>query len=57
MYCDNSIGSINIKTFLRIEVMAGLDQIRSLKQEIKEQKDEEKRLHKTILVGRLIYLQ
>lgn len=29
--------------------MAGVDQIRSLKQEIKEQKDEEKRLHKTIL--------
>lgn len=29
--------------------MAGVDQIRSLKQDIKEQKDEEKRLHKTIL--------
>lgn len=29
--------------------MAGLDQIRTLKQEIKEQKDEQKRLHQTIL--------
>lgn len=33
----------------RIEVMAGLDQIRQLKQEIKEHKDEEKRLHQTIV--------
>ncbi|KAH1017841.1 cilia- and flagella-associated protein 58 [Dendroctonus ponderosae] len=37
------------KDNLKIEVMAGLDQIRTLKQEIKEQKDEEKRLHQTIL--------
>ncbi|XP_050310350.1 cilia- and flagella-associated protein 58-like [Anthonomus grandis grandis] len=37
------------KDNLKIEVMAGLKQIRELKQEIKEQKEEEKRLHKTIL--------
>ncbi|CAG9771320.1 unnamed protein product [Ceutorhynchus assimilis] len=37
------------KDNLRIEVMAGLNQIRELRKDVKEQKDEEKRLHKTIL--------
>ncbi|XP_076265822.1 cilia- and flagella-associated protein 58-like [Rhynchophorus ferrugineus] len=37
------------KENLKIEVMSGLNQIRALKEEIKEQKEEEKRLHKAIL--------
>ncbi|XP_066139447.1 cilia- and flagella-associated protein 58-like [Euwallacea fornicatus] len=37
------------KDNLKIEVMAGLDQIRQLKQEVKEHEQEDKRLHQRIL--------
>ncbi|XP_030757675.1 cilia- and flagella-associated protein 58-like [Sitophilus oryzae] len=37
------------KENLKIEVMSGINQIRTLKEDIKEQKEEERRLHKTIL--------
>ncbi|XP_066253136.1 cilia- and flagella-associated protein 58-like [Euwallacea similis] len=37
------------KDNLKIEVMAGLDQIRQLKQEVKEHEEEDKRLHQRIL--------
>ncbi|KAJ8965219.1 hypothetical protein NQ314_004289 [Rhamnusium bicolor] len=47
---ENMMRKINKeKENLKIEVMAGLDTIRTLKQDIKELAEEERRLHKTLM--------
>nr|CAH7768036.1 unnamed protein product [Callosobruchus chinensis] len=47
---ENAMRKLNKeKDNLKIEVMSGLDQIRTLKEELKEMRDEERRLHKSLI--------
>lgn len=54
---DGTFYTVDNQIVFRIELMANLDQVRILREEVKERKDEEKRLHKTIMVIRFtLYL-